>query len=170
MKTDELVALLSTNPEPVDRGLVVRTLLVALGAGSILALGITIFGLGVRPDMVTSGALGFVATKVSFAVGIFSLALVYLAKLARWRGAKTSIVSRCGAVSCHRGACSNQPRAGAKLALDQDDHRRRMARMPCFHSGHRDRSFRRRYLGRSTGGAYEPCSHGCFRGTCCGRR
>ncbi|MCW5192493.1 DUF1109 domain-containing protein, partial [Burkholderia cenocepacia] len=83
MKTDELVALLSTNPEPVDRGLVVRTLLVALGARSILALGITIFGLGVRPDMVTSGALGFVATKVSFAVGIFSLALVYLAKLAR---------------------------------------------------------------------------------------
>jgi hypothetical protein len=34
MKTDDLVAFLSTNPEPVDRGLVVRTLLVALGAGS----------------------------------------------------------------------------------------------------------------------------------------
>ncbi len=83
MKTDELVALLSTNPEPVDRGLVVRTLLIALGSGSILALGITIFGLGVRPDMMTSGALGFVVAKVSFAVGIFSLALVYLAKLAR---------------------------------------------------------------------------------------
>lgn len=83
MKTDELVALLSTNTEPVDRGLVVRTLLVALGAGSILALAITIFGLGVRPDIMGSGALGFVAAKVSFAVGISSLALVYLAKLAR---------------------------------------------------------------------------------------
>lgn len=83
MKTDDLVALLSTNPEPVDRGLVVRTLLVALGAGSVLALGITIFGLGVRPDMMTSGALSFVVAKVSFAVGISGLALVYLAKLAR---------------------------------------------------------------------------------------
>lgn len=83
MKTDELVALLSTNPEPVDRGLVVRTLLIALGAGSILAMGITIFGLGVRPDMMTSGALSFVFAKVLFAVGISSLALVYLAKLAR---------------------------------------------------------------------------------------
>jgi hypothetical protein len=83
MKTDELVALLSTNPEPVDRGLVVRTLLIALMAGSILALGITIFGLGVRPDMMTSGALSFVVAKVSFAVGISSLAFVYLAKLAR---------------------------------------------------------------------------------------
>ncbi len=30
MKTDDLVALLSANPKPVDRGLVVRTLLVAL--------------------------------------------------------------------------------------------------------------------------------------------
>lgn len=83
MKTDDLVALLSTNPEPVDRGLVVRTLLVALGAGSILALGITIFGLGVRPDIMMSGALSFVVAKVSFAVGIFSLAFIYLAKLAR---------------------------------------------------------------------------------------
>ena len=83
MKTDDLVALLSTNPEPVDRGLIVRTLLVALGAGSVLVLGITIFGLGVRPDMMTSGALSFVVAKVSFAVGISSLALVYLAKLAR---------------------------------------------------------------------------------------
>lgn len=83
MKTDELVALLSTNPEPVDRGLVVRALLIALGAGSILALGITVFGLGVRPDMMTSGALSFVVAKVLFAVGISSLALVYLAKLAR---------------------------------------------------------------------------------------
>jgi len=83
MKTEDLVDLLSNSPGPIDRGLVVRTLLVALGAGSILAFGITIFGLGVRPDMMTSRALSFVAAKLSFAVGISSLALVYLAKLAR---------------------------------------------------------------------------------------
>jgi hypothetical protein len=83
MKTDELVALLSANPEPVDRGWAVRTLGVALGAGSILALGITIVGLGVRPDLMTARALIFVVIKLFFAVGIVSLALVYLTRLTR---------------------------------------------------------------------------------------
>jgi len=76
MKTDDLVALLSTNPEPVDRKLVTRTLCVALGTGSILALGITIVGLGVRPDLMTARALIFVTIKLFFAVAIVSLALV----------------------------------------------------------------------------------------------
>jgi hypothetical protein len=83
MKTDDLVALLSANPEPVDRGWTVRTLGVALGAGLILALGITIVGLGVRPDLMTARALIFVVIKLFFAVGIVSLALVYLTRLAR---------------------------------------------------------------------------------------
>jgi hypothetical protein len=39
MKTDELVALLSTNPEPIDRRSVARTLQVALAAGSFVSLG-----------------------------------------------------------------------------------------------------------------------------------
>lgn len=90
MKTDELVALLSTNPEPVDRRLVVRTLLAALGAGSILALGITIVGLGIRPDLMTARALSFVVVKLSFAVGISCLALFYLARLARPGGERRS--------------------------------------------------------------------------------
>jgi hypothetical protein len=83
MKTDDLVALLSASLEPVDRGWAVRTLGVALGAGSILALGITIVGLGVRPDLMTARALIFVVIKLFFAVGIVSLALVYLTRLTR---------------------------------------------------------------------------------------
>jgi hypothetical protein len=83
MKTDELVALLSTNPEPVDRRSVARTLYVALATGSIVALGIAFVGLGVRPDLMTTRALIFLVVKLSFAVGIVSLALVYLTKLAR---------------------------------------------------------------------------------------
>jgi hypothetical protein len=83
MKTDDLVALLSTNLEPVDRGSVVRTLCAALAAGSIVPLGITLVGLGVRPDLMTARALIFLAMKLSFAVGIVSLALVYLTRLAR---------------------------------------------------------------------------------------
>jgi hypothetical protein len=83
MKTDDLVALLSTNLEPVDRGSVIRTLCAALAAGSIVPLGITLVGLGVRPDLMTARALIFLVMKLSFAVGIVGLALVYLTRLAR---------------------------------------------------------------------------------------
>jgi hypothetical protein len=83
MKTDELVALLSTNPEPVDRGLVRRTLYVALAAGLIVSLGLALVGLGIRSDLTTAGALIFLVVKLCFAVGIVSLALVYLTRLAR---------------------------------------------------------------------------------------
>ena len=83
MKTEDLVALLSANPEPVDRGWTVRTLGVALGTGSILALGITIVVMGVRPDLMTFRALIFVVIKLFFAIAIVSLALVYLTRLAR---------------------------------------------------------------------------------------
>src|ERR1700681_3037492 len=83
MKTDDLVAFLSTNTEPVDRRLLVRTLCVALAAGSMVALGIAFVGLGVRSDLMTTRALIFLVVKLSFAVGIVSLALVCLTKLAR---------------------------------------------------------------------------------------
>jgi len=83
MKTDDLVALLSTSLEPVDRRSVVRTLCVALAAGSIVSLGLTLVGLGVRPDLITARALIFLVVKLFFAVGIVSLALVYLTRLAR---------------------------------------------------------------------------------------
>jgi hypothetical protein len=83
MKTDELVALLSTNPEPVDRGLVRRTLYVALAAGLIVSLGLAVVGLGIRSDLTMAGALIFLVVKLCFAVGIVSLALVYLTRLVR---------------------------------------------------------------------------------------
>jgi hypothetical protein len=83
MKTDDLVALLSTNLEPVDRRAVVRTLYAAIAAGSIVALGIAIVGLGFRPDLTTTRALIFLAVKLAFAMGIVGLAMVYLTKLAR---------------------------------------------------------------------------------------
>jgi hypothetical protein len=90
MRTDDLVALLSANLEPVDRGSVVRTLWVALAAGSIVALGITLVGLGVRSDLMTAHALIFLAVKLAFAVGTVSLALVYLTRLARPGGERRS--------------------------------------------------------------------------------
>jgi hypothetical protein len=83
MKTDELVALLSTNLEPVDRKLVVRTLYAALAAGLIGALSIAFIGLGLRSDLMTARALIFLAVKLSFAFGIVSLALLWLTRLSR---------------------------------------------------------------------------------------
>jgi hypothetical protein len=83
MKTDDLVTLLSANPEPVDRRSVARALYVALAAGSIVSLSITLVGLGVRPDVMTAHALFFLAVKLLFAAAIVSLALVYLIRLAR---------------------------------------------------------------------------------------
>jgi hypothetical protein len=83
MKTNDLVTLLSSNHEPVDHRLVARTLYVALGAGSVVSLGIMFIGLGVRSDLTTVQALIFLAVKLLFAVGIVSLASVYLIRLAR---------------------------------------------------------------------------------------
>jgi hypothetical protein len=83
MKTDDLVALLSTNLEPVDRNAVVRTLYVAIAGGAVAALGIAFAGLGFRPDLTTTRALIYLAIKLAFAIGIVGLAMVYLTRLAR---------------------------------------------------------------------------------------
>jgi hypothetical protein len=90
MKTDDLVALLSTNPEPVDRSSVVRTLFVALAAGTIVAVGVVLVGLGVRSDFMTARAFIFLAVKLRFAVGVVGLALVYLTRLARPGGERAA--------------------------------------------------------------------------------
>jgi hypothetical protein len=83
MKTEELVALLSTNPGPVVRGSFVRTFGVALAASSVLAVGIALVGLGFRPDLTTTRALIFLSLKLAFAAAVVGIASVYLARLAR---------------------------------------------------------------------------------------
>jgi len=83
MKTDDLVALLSANLEPVDRGAVVRTHYVAIAAATIAALGIVLAGLGLRPDITTTRALIYLTIKLAFAIGIVGLAMTYLMRLAR---------------------------------------------------------------------------------------
>ena len=86
MKTDDLVAFLSTNPEPVDRRLVVRALGLGLAAGIVAALGTAFVGLGVRPDLTTAHALMFLLLKLAFTVGIVGVAAAYLARTARAGG------------------------------------------------------------------------------------
>jgi hypothetical protein len=94
MKTDDLVAALSTHIEPVNRRLVSRTVYIALAAGTVVALGITLVGFGIRPDLMTARALMFLFLKLAFTVGIVGGASVYLMRLARPGGElRTSSIS-----------------------------------------------------------------------------
>src|SRR5713226_7593681 len=94
MKTDDLVAFLSTNPEPVDRRLVVRALGLGLAAGIVAALGTAFVGLGVRPDLMTARVFMFLLLKLAFTVGIVGVASIYLTRLVRPGGERrTSSIS-----------------------------------------------------------------------------
>lgn len=94
MKTDELVALLSANVEPVNRRLVVRSIGIALAAGTVVALGAMFVGLGIRSDLTTARAIIFLFLKLAFAIGTVSLASICLLRLARPGGERrTSLVS-----------------------------------------------------------------------------
>lgn len=83
MKTDDLITLLSTNVEPVDRRQVVREIGATIAIGSVAAVGTMVLTLGLRGDLPQTGPLVFLLAKLAFAVGIVVLASVYLMKLAR---------------------------------------------------------------------------------------
>jgi hypothetical protein len=83
MKTDDLVSMLSTNVEPVDRKLVARTVGIAVAAGSVVAIGLMLGGFGIRADLTTARAFLFLALKLAFAIAIVGIASVYLTRLTR---------------------------------------------------------------------------------------
>jgi hypothetical protein len=83
MQTEELVALLSTHLKPVECRSIVRALCIALGGGSMVALGIAFLGLGFCSDFRTTRALIFLTLRLALAIGVVALAMVYLTRLAR---------------------------------------------------------------------------------------
>lgn len=83
MRTDELVAALSRHVEPVDHGVIRRTVGLALVAALVLAFGFMVVWLGVRGDVTTVRAAAFLATKVAFAIAIVGIASIYLLRLSR---------------------------------------------------------------------------------------
>ena len=83
MKTDDLVAMLSTNVEPIGRGLVGRTISIAVTAGAVIVLGFTLTALGIRADLTTTRASVFLLLKVAFALAVVGVAIRYLTRLAR---------------------------------------------------------------------------------------
>ena len=83
MKTDELITMLSTNVEPVDRRQVVREIGATIAVGAVAAVGMTLLALGVRTDLTQTGPLVFLVAKLVFAIGIAVLASIYLMRMAR---------------------------------------------------------------------------------------
>ena len=57
MKTEDLIAMLSTNVEPVDHRQIVRNIGMAVAAGAAIVVGIVVFVLGPRAGLTTEAAL-----------------------------------------------------------------------------------------------------------------
>ena len=83
MKTDDLIALLSTNVEPVDHRQIARNIGMALGAGAVVAVAIVFFVLGPRAGLTTVATFIPALLKVAVTVIILVPASIYLTTLSR---------------------------------------------------------------------------------------
>lgn len=83
MRTDDLITLLSTNVEAVDRRQVSRTLARAAALGALVVLGAGWVVLGGRTDIRSDGAFSFLVAKLFFAMAVAVSAFFYLIRLAR---------------------------------------------------------------------------------------
>lgn len=90
MKTDELIALLSTNVEPVDRRQLVWAVSIGVVLAAIVALCAALLTLGVRPDIGQADAVTYLVGKFAFSVLVVLLAAFLLIKLARPGGERTA--------------------------------------------------------------------------------
>jgi hypothetical protein len=91
MKTDELVAVLSRHVEPVDRGVIRRTIGFAFASAIVAALCLMGVWLGVRADFMTARAATFLVAKVVFAIAIVCIASIYLLRLTRPGGESKTV-------------------------------------------------------------------------------
>ena len=78
MKTDDLIALLSTNVEPVAQRCVPWIIGGAIAVGAAAALGAVVFAFGIRTDLGHIGILSVLLLKLAFTLGIVVVASVYL--------------------------------------------------------------------------------------------
>jgi hypothetical protein len=93
MKTDDLIAMLGTNVEPVDPRQVARTVSVALAVGGAAALVAMLFALGVRTDVTEAGRFAFLLLKLVFTLGVVLLASIFLSRHARPGGEKRTPIA-----------------------------------------------------------------------------
>jgi hypothetical protein len=82
MKTDDFIAMLGTNVEPVDHRQVKRTVGMAVTAGTTVALGVMLLLCGVRADLTATSAVIFLLLKLAFTMALIVPASTYLLRLA----------------------------------------------------------------------------------------
>lgn len=83
MRTDDLIDLLSTHVDPVDRHKVSRSILVAVGLGAVAAVALVFLMFGARQDLGHADAHVYIGAKLAFSVAVVTLSSVYLGRLAR---------------------------------------------------------------------------------------
>lgn len=93
MRTDDLIAMLSTNVELVDRRELARTFAAALTIGGAATVAIVFLGLGPRTDLTDINAFVPLLLKVLFTVVVFALASTYLIRLARPGGERRAALA-----------------------------------------------------------------------------
>ncbi len=91
MKTSELVEVLSTGVEPVDRRRINRALVIALALGSIASFGGVIAVLGLRMEFTDWTDVSYLLTKLLFASGVLLSAAAFLFKFARPGGERRTV-------------------------------------------------------------------------------
>jgi hypothetical protein len=90
MKTDDLIAMLSTNVEPVDHRQIARNIGMAVAAGAAVAVGIVFFVLGPRAGLTTVAAFIPALLKGAVTAIVLVPASIYLIRLTRPGGERRS--------------------------------------------------------------------------------
>lgn len=88
MKTDDLINILTTNVEPVDRRQVAREILAIVALGAIAVIAVIWVTMGIRSDLMQGETLIHVLLKLAFAAGVVAVATAYLMRVARPGGEK----------------------------------------------------------------------------------
>jgi hypothetical protein len=83
MKTDDLIAALSADLEPVSRRAVGQTLVTGLAAGAVISLALMLLWLGPRPDMMPAMTTPMFWMKLVYALSIAAFGFVLVDRLAR---------------------------------------------------------------------------------------
>ena len=93
MKTDDLIAMLSTNVERVDTRQVSRKIGMAVAAGAAAAFGAVLVVHGVRGDLTGSSALTYLPLKLVFTLVTVVLTSIALTRLARPGGERKTPIA-----------------------------------------------------------------------------
>lgn len=83
MRTDDLIAMLSTNVEQVKHRQIVRMVGAAIAISAVVVVAVVLIALGVRHDLTRAGALTFLFLKLAFTMVVLVPASIFLIRLAR---------------------------------------------------------------------------------------